>query len=214
MDPLDEHDIPYGDDWDSPEVVAKWAATADEQRPWRARIQDHIARRVASLAPGARVIELGSGPGFLAERVLRRCPRLASYVLLDFSEHMMALSRERLAPYPAASFAVASFKSEDWTRRVDGPFDCLVSMQAVHELRHKRHARRLYEQVLEILAPTGSILICDHTPFDDTPSSTTLYMTGQEQRQVLTDAGFTNVRTELSIESLALYGADKPSTVK
>jgi hypothetical protein len=39
-------------------------------------------------------------------------------------------------------------------------------------------------------------------------------MTGQEQRQVLTDAGFTNVRTELSIESLALYGADKPSTVK
>ena len=127
MDPLQKDDVPYGDDWDSAAVVARWAAAADKKRPWRAQIREYIADRVARVAPGTRVIELGSGPGFLAERVLQRCPHLASYTLLDFSDHMMALSRERLALYPSASFVLASFKSEDWRRRVGGPFDCVVS---------------------------------------------------------------------------------------
>ena len=209
MDPLQEDDVPYGDDWDSGVVVATWTATADGKRPWRARIREYIANRIARLPMGARVIDLGSGPGFLAECVLKRCPHLASYTLLDFSEHMMALSRERLAPYPVASFVLASFKSEDWTRRVERPVDCVVSTQAVHELRNKRHARRLYEQVHEILAPEGLALICDHTPFDDTAKSIALYMTEQEQQQALADAGFANVRIELAIDSLKLYAADK-----
>jgi len=114
---------------------------------WRAQIRDHIARHVAMLPPGARVLELGSGPGFLAHRVLERCPNLEGYTLVDFSEPMQALSRERLARFPTASFVCASFKSEDWTRRIGGRFDCVLSMQAVHELRHKRHALRLYEQM-------------------------------------------------------------------
>ena len=37
------------------------------------------------MRPGARVLELGSGPGFLAERVLERCPQLGTYTLVDFS---------------------------------------------------------------------------------------------------------------------------------
>jgi hypothetical protein len=44
-------------------------------------------------------------------------------------------------------------------------------MQAVHELRHKRHARRLYEQVYEVLAAPGLFLVCDYTPFDGSPKS-------------------------------------------
>src|SRR5262245_29398666 len=87
----------YGNDWDSAEEVAAWAEEADRIRPWRAAIRDHIARRVATLPPGARVLELGSGPGFLAHRVLQRCPSLEGYTLLDFSEPMLALSQERLA---------------------------------------------------------------------------------------------------------------------
>jgi hypothetical protein len=83
----------------------------------------------------------------------------------------MALSRERLAAFPAASFVLASFKAEDWSRRVGGRFDCVVSMQAVHELRHKRHARRLYEQIHQALNVPGLILVCDHTPFDDSQNA-------------------------------------------
>lgn len=122
---------------------------------------------------------------------------------------MLAACRERLTGFPAASFVRASFKGEDWTQRVCGPFDCVLSMQAVHELRHKRHARRLYAQALEVLAAPGRILICDHTPFDDSPTSTALYTTEQEQRKALTEAGFTGVRVELRIDSLVLYAGDR-----
>ena len=209
MDELQLEDVPYGNDWDSAEEVAAWAEEADRIRPWRAAIRDHIARRVATLPPGARVLELGSGPGFLAHRVLQRCPSLEGYTLLDFSEPMLALSQERLAMFPVASFVLASFKSEEWTRRVGGPFDCVLSMQAVHELRHKRHALRMYEQVYQVLTVPGRIMICDHTPFDDSSASTALYMTEREQQEALAEAGFTNLHIELTMDSLALYAGER-----
>ena len=85
MDKLQKDDVPYGDDWDSAAVVTSWAMAADQKRPWRSQIRDHIAGIVARMAQGARVLELGSGPGFLAHRVLERCPSIENYTLLDFS---------------------------------------------------------------------------------------------------------------------------------
>jgi SAM-dependent methyltransferase len=209
MDTLQKDDVPYGDDWDSPAVVTGWASVADQKRPSRSQIRDHIARIVATLPQRARVLELGSGPGFLAHRVLDRCPSIESYTLLDFSEHMLGLSRECLVAFPAATFVLASFKSEDWIRHVGGPFDCVLAMQSVHELRHKRHAKRLYEQVYEVLSVRGIFAICDHLPFDDSPTSTALYMTEREQHQVLATAEFSNVHTELSMNGLVLYAGER-----
>jgi ubiquinone/menaquinone biosynthesis C-methylase UbiE len=202
-------DIPYGNDWDNPADVALWAESADRIRPWRSQIRDFIAEQLARLQPGARVLELGSGPGFLAERVLERCPQLGRYTLVDFSRPMLVLSRERLARFHAASFVCASFKSAEWIECVEGPFDCVVSMQAVHELRHKRHALRLYEQVHQILAANGRVLICDHLPFDDTPKSIALYMTEEEQTSALSSAGFVQVRTSLAMNGLMVYACVK-----
>jgi cyclopropane fatty-acyl-phospholipid synthase-like methyltransferase len=209
MEALQEQDVPYGDDWGSAADVAAWAEAADPKRPWRSQIRDHIADRVAALPSGARVLELGSGPGFLAHRVLQRCTNVETYTLLDFSEPMLALSRKRLAAFPAASFVHASFKSEDWTIRVEGRFDGVLSMQAVHELRNKRHAPRLYEQVYQVLAAPGLLLVCDHTPFDDSATSMALYMTEREQQQALTGAGFANVHIELSLNGLVLYAGER-----
>lgn len=209
MDKLQREDVPYGNDWDSAAEVEAYGEAADKARPWRREFRDHIAARIAALAPGARVLELGSGPGLLAHRVLQRCSNLESYTLLDFSAPMLALSRERLAAFPVASFVPASFKSEDWMHCSGGRFDCVVSMQAVHELRHKRHAPRLYEQVYQILAAPGLFLICDHTPFDDSPKNVALYMTQHEQQEALTKAGFSNVRIELTRDSLVLYKGER-----
>ncbi len=211
MDALQPNDVPYGNDWDSAAEVVAWAEEADRIRPWRTGIRDHIADRVAKWPPAARVLELGSGPGFLAERVLRRCPDLEVYTLLDFSEPMLALSRERLEAHPAAAFVHESFKSEAWMRSVEGRIDCVLSMQAVHELRHKRHACRLYEQVHGRLADPGLLLVCDHLPFDDTDTSTALYMTETEQREALAEAGFPEVRVSLAKNGLMVYAAEKRS---
>ena len=157
MDALQNDDVPYGDDWDSAAVAAGWAEVADQKRPWRSQIRDHIAGIVATLPQHTRVLELGSGPGLLARRVLDRCPSIATYTLLDFSEHMLGLSRERLVAFPAVTFVLGTFKSDDCPCHVGGPFDCVLAMQSVHELRHKRHATRLYEQIYQVLSIPGSI---------------------------------------------------------
>jgi hypothetical protein len=128
---------------------------------------------------------------------------------MDFSEPMLALSRERLAAFPAASYVLGSFKSEDWTRRAGGRFDCVVSMQAVHELRHKRHAPRLYEQVYQALVVPGLFLVCDHVPFDDSSRSVALYMTEEEQQQALENARVANVHVELALKGLILYAGER-----
>ncbi len=83
-------------------------------------------------------------------------------------------------------------------------------MQAVHELRHKRHAPRLYTQIHQVLSVPGLVLVCDHTPFDDSPRSIALYMTEQQQQQqALADARFANVHVELAINGLMLYAGEK-----
>ncbi len=76
MDALQKQDVPYGNDWDSAAEAAAYGEAADQERPWRSKIRDQIAARVATLAPRARVLELGSGPGRLAHCVLQRCPNL------------------------------------------------------------------------------------------------------------------------------------------
>jgi hypothetical protein len=55
----------------------------------------------------------------------------------------------------------------------------------------------------------GLVLVCDHTPFDDSPRSIALYMTEQEQQKALADARFTNVQVELAMNGLILYAGER-----
>ena len=82
-------------------------------------------------------------------------------------------------------------------------------MQAVHEVRHKRHVPPLYRQIYGLLADTGTFLVADREPADDSPRSTALFMTAQEQTQALTDAGFVDVRVVMSGDALVLYQCRK-----
>ena len=161
MDALEEYDVPYGNNWDNPTEAAAYGDVADQVRPWRAQVRDHIAARVATLAPRA------------------------------------------------ASFVRASFKSDDWPQQINGRFDCVLSMQAIHELRHKRHAKRVYGQAYDVLTDRGTIMICDHTPLDDSAKSAALYMSQDEQQAALLSAGFANVRVELAIDTLVVYGGER-----
>ena len=60
MNPLQERDVPNGDDWDSATNVAASAEAADRTRPWRSQIRDRIVICIAELPQSAR----GSGTGF------------------------------------------------------------------------------------------------------------------------------------------------------
>ena len=177
------------------------------KRPWRTEFFEAFAAALASSpTPPTRILELGSGPGFLAEHLLRAFPD-ASYVALDFSAAMHALAAARLGDLTTrVQFVERSFKEADWTLSL-GRFDAVVTLQAVHELRHKRHALALHAQVRTLLGLAGRYLVCDHVAGPADMANTDLYMTVAEQRAALEAAGFSDVRLVLLAGGLALHEA-------
>jgi SAM-dependent methyltransferase len=193
-------DVPSPIDFRDPAHAREWASKAMVLRPWRTEIFARIAGELA-VSGAMRVLELGSGPGWLAERVLAERPEI-DYVALDFSPVMHELARDRIGE--RARFVVRDFLAADWADGL-GRFDAVVTMQAVHELRHKRRAVALHAQVRAL---TARYLVCDHAR-----AGSSLYMTTDEQVRALRDAGFATI-TELAAwpardgrDAMVLYGA-------
>jgi ubiquinone/menaquinone biosynthesis C-methylase UbiE len=140
----------------------EWAASAMSMRPWRAVFfQRFVEERQSLDARPLQVLELGSGPGFLARCVLDAIPR-AEYAMLDFSPAMHHLARERLGPHVGR------------TRQLLVDFKEIVTHQAVHELRHKKHAATLNASARSVLRPRGVYLVCDHYVGSDGMSNVSL----------------------------------------
>lgn len=179
-------------DLTSPADAAEWERMAMDLRPWRTEFFNSFVAQIQPPERPAQILELGSGPGFLALHLLSRMPNI-SMALLDFSAAMHALSRARLGSLATrVTFVEKSFKEPDWPANL-GPFDFVVTNQTVHELRHKRYARALHEQVRDVLVPDGAYLVCDHYVGADGMDNEELYMTVDEQRESLLLAGFTQV---------------------
>ena len=200
-------DVPSPINLRSMDDALAWEASAAVKRPWRAEFFAAFVSAIASAPPRInRVLELGSGPGFLAHELLLALP-LSEYVALDFSAAMHQLALARLGPLSSAvRFAERSFREPAWMAGL-GVFDCVVTNQAVHELRHKRHATTLHRQVRGVLAPKGSYLVCDHVAGPDGMKDDQLYMSGSEQREALLAAGFITVELLLQKGGLVLHKA-------
>jgi SAM-dependent methyltransferase len=206
----EQEDVPPGEDFHDEAAAAAWADAALRKRPWRPLIFDLFVTAVhESRSAGPCILELGSGPGFLAEHVLDRCPSVARYTLLDFATPMLRQSQQRLGRHQArTAFVQADFKSDSWPGEVGGPIDLVFSMQAVHELRHKRHAPRLYRQIRALLRPGAELVVCDHLPEGaPTPQHRRLLMTTSENLAALADSGFPDPRLVWSEHNMALYRA-------
>lgn len=184
-------DVPVTLDFRQNEPARTWSAAAMQLRPWREDFFVAFAQEIARFAAGRplRILELGSGPGFLAQRLLALYEG-HTYTAVDFSPTMHTLARERLGrAADRVQFVERNLRDPQWHAGL-GPFDAVVTHQAVHELRHKRHAPVLHAQVRSLLAPHGRYWVCDHYVGDDGMANADLYMTVDEQRAALGDAGF------------------------
>jgi SAM-dependent methyltransferase len=188
----------------------EWEQSAMAKRPWRVEFFERFAREIKSTSPEVKVVlELGSGPGFLAEHLLRSLNNI-EYVLLDFSAAMHTLARARLGELARhAIFIERSFKDENWPHGL-GTFQCVVTHQAIHELRHKRYAPQLHAQVASILAPGGVNLVCDHFTGESGMKNEELFMSIAEQELALRSAGFSSVHLVMVKGGLVLHRAAQP----
>jgi SAM-dependent methyltransferase len=175
-------------------VARRWAAEAAQKKPWRPELWGLFAALLLREETSPlRILELGAGPGLLAARILRDVP-VSEYVLFDFSEPMIRMAREALGTREDVSFHLGNFKAPAWPRRVPGLFDAVISMQAVHEIRHKRHVPWLYAQAATLLRPKGVLIICDAEPTpDQSEEQRQLASTRREQVHAMLWAGFEQV---------------------
>lgn len=113
-------------------------------------LQDVVAAATAGLRV-RRILELGTGTGETARRVLAEHPE-ASLVGIDASEAMLAVARESLA----ADLRVQ--RLED--KLPEGPFELVVSALAVHHLEADEK-RDLFRRVRDELTPGGRFVLAD-----------------------------------------------------
>jgi tRNA (cmo5U34)-methyltransferase len=120
------------------------------------RLQDEAA--AATGAGARRLLELGTGTGETALRVLARHPD-AALVGIDVSADMLAVARERL---PRADLRVARLEDP----LPSGPFDLVFSVLAIHHLDGPGKAD-LFRRVAAVLALGGRFVIGDVVVPDD-----------------------------------------------
>lgn len=188
-----------------------WADTALQKRPARTDFFNAFATAIATQHTNPRILELGSGPGFLAQHILE-CITVDEYGALDFSEAMHQLAQERLNSHRhKVQFIERSFKENHWTAGL-GKFDVVITMQAVHELRHKRYTVNLFKQVQQLLRPGGVFLVCDHYAGMDAHGisgmqNNQLYMSIDEHFAALQHAGFSDIRQLMVLQGMVLHQA-------
>ena len=203
-------EVPSDHDFFDPAYVKHWTDSISRYRPERQRLFEVFATQAARIGKDAlSVFELGCGPGFLAEALLKNC-RVARYTLVDFSPQMLDLSRQCLAKFKDKTiFMQRNFKEADWTDGISAGFDLIVSLQAVHELRHASRIPKLYAQLHGLLAPGGTILICDHVN-SSSGHRAAHFMTVEEHLSAFKKAGFVNAREICPAADLSLMAAEKP----
>src|SRR4051812_15000464 len=183
----DDEDLPIRVDFRIPETARTWVEETRIKRPYRPRFFDAFCAALAS-RKGLRILELGSGPGQLAREILTYCD-VQTYVALDFSPAMHEIAAEHLGELAKrVTFVIRDFREPAWPHDL-GTFDAVVTLQAAHETRHKRHLIPLLERARTVLAPGGLILYADHylTPESKLPG---LSPAREDQPIALARAGF------------------------
>jgi tRNA (cmo5U34)-methyltransferase len=154
----------------------EYIALMESELPDYHRLQDETA---AATGTGARrLLELGTGTGETALRVLARHPG-ASLMGIDVSDEMLAVARERL---PGAGLRVARLEDP----LPAGPFDVVFSALAIHHLDGPGKAG-LFRRVAAVLAPGGRFVIGDVVVPDDPADAVTPLSPGYDMPSPVAD---------------------------
>ena len=118
-----------------------------------------------SLPPRGTVLDLGSGPGSLSVRVLRRFPR-ARVIAIDYDPVTLRVGRGALGNFGGRlTWVDAKLGSPGWTERLPGgKVDAAVSTTALHWLLPS-DLRALYRDLGKRIRRGGVFLDGDHFPW-------------------------------------------------
>ncbi|MDR7015464.1 class I SAM-dependent methyltransferase [Acinetobacter sp. 3657] len=201
------NDVPSPIDLRNYDDALEWQITANVKRPWRQDFFGYYTKLIRTqTVDKCQVLELGSGPGFLAQHILSQLFHV-EYTAFDFSDAMHRLAQQKLnsAERSRARYLIGNFKEANWKNALAQKYDYIIIHQALHELRHKKYATDFHKAVKTLLNPKGHYLVCDHLCAPDAMKNDQLYMNKQEHLDALKQASFENIKMPLEIEGLCLF---------
>lgn len=202
-----DDDVPIRVDFRDPATARAWIENTRIKRPYRPRFFTAFCAALAS-RPKLRILELGSGPGQLAREILAHCD-VHTYVALDFSPAMHEIAAEHLGELASrVTFVTRDFREPAWPGDL-GTFDAVVTLQAAHETRHKRHLVPLLERARTVVAPGGVLLYADHYLTAETRLPA-LVPARTDQPLALERAGFVDVQLRYEEGNMALWRGTNP----
>ncbi|MHB8059786.1 MAG: class I SAM-dependent methyltransferase [Gaiellaceae bacterium] len=128
--------------------------------PQYEELEEALAGATETLA-ATRILDLGSGTGETARRVLEKHP-LARAVLVDASAEMLEAARVALREDRIEEIVVRPLEDP----LPDGPFDLVVSALAIHHLK-SADKRLLFRRIAVALKPGGRFVLADVVVPDD-----------------------------------------------
>jgi SAM-dependent methyltransferase len=149
--------------------IERWDAQQQAYLPdredWFNAIIDAVEEIVGR--PDPLVLDLGTGPGSLAVRLLRRLPQ-ARVLAIDADPLTLALGRAAFGDMSGLEFCDLDLRTAGWSAglRLDRAPDAAVSTTALHWLPQAALAA-LYAELAGLLRPGGVLLNGDHLREDD-----------------------------------------------
>lgn len=153
-------------EWSSKEYSEKWTAK-DKARAAEREAQFQAATKWLSvfLSGKTRVMDLGSGPGTLGQKLLDSFSEM-EVICVDASGPMLDMAREQLASFgQRVSYLQADLSQEGWTAVLPKNLDAVVSARAIHNLRKLKPIGQVYRGVHELLRPGGIFLNIERVNF-------------------------------------------------
>ncbi len=140
------------------EFVRGWASRFVPTEP-RLQLFDMILDQVNALGKEApHVVELGTGPGYMARHILERHAAM-TYEALDFSEVFFDVARETIGDLvPRVTFTNADLMDQAWPQKLSRQPDAIISTWALHDLGGRDPVADVYARCYETL-PVGGVLV-------------------------------------------------------
>ena len=127
-----EYVIPQMDEYYG---AAVWAAESPEQNP--------------------AILDIGAGTGLLSALMLQKFPG-ATLTLLDISENMLAVARQRFAGLKNIRYIANDYSGGE----LEGPYDIVCSALSIHHLAPE-DKRSLFGKIFSALKPGGMFVNAD-----------------------------------------------------
>jgi tRNA threonylcarbamoyl adenosine modification protein (Sua5/YciO/YrdC/YwlC family) len=187
---------------------ASYAETVRAEIPGYERFQEHVVLAASTDRGVGRVLELGTGTGETAKRLLAALEQI-QLVCLDESAEMLR-EAEKVLPADRTGFVQSRLQDP----LPAGPFDLVVSALAIHHL-DPHEKPDLFARVRDALSPGGRFVLADVIVPDD-PADAVIPLTPgydkpsplSDQLRWLHDAGFRSVDVIWRHDDLAIVVAE------